>query len=523
MHIKSRLLSAVLLTLIGIFLVGLIAPFFLGKVVKNRIENQVNRQIKGQGKIQIQNLQLHFWGQSVVADSVRFTFDNEDIPLKKILLKSAEVDGIRWRSFINRDIPLFGQLKLEQPYIELHSQDLSFSKFNSSRSSNNTSSSIRWSSFGLSIENGSLSIVHPQGDTLFTVDSFQIKAEEFTPGNVNRSMLDEMDINAHAISGRLKEQLYDFMIDEFNYSHTFHSAAFYNFKLIPMLPKYEFSRTRGKQIGRLLLYIPEIRLKGFFSDSVTTEIDSLLIKEAELEVFRNKKLERDPNEPNKLLLNDLASKIPFPFRLKTLQVNNSTVIYAEHRPPSDTLANVSFNRLNGRVKNFSSAAHPKFHQDTLTLHAETCFMDTSRLTVDVQYPLFREDERHILWAKLDSINPKAAGDMIRYVGFVEINSGMVHELEAEIILTDSTSTGSVTVIYSNLDFSLVNKNNPDVNGIKESVTNFITDNFIIQSENPAEDPRTGEINFEREKEKSIFAYWWKSLLSGIKSSLKKNE
>jgi hypothetical protein len=47
----------------------------------------------------------------------------------------------------------------------------------------------------------------------------------------------------------------------------------------------------------------------------------------------------------------------------------------------------------------------------------------------------------------------------------------------------------------------------------------LANTFKVKSDNTGENIRTGAINVEREINKSVFNYWWKSMLSGLKSSI----
>lgn len=323
----------------------------------------------------------------------------------------------------------------------------------------------------------------------------------------------------------MEEQLYRLHAGKVEFRHKSSSLRISELELEPTLPAYEFSEARAKQIDRIELSIPELRISGLNPDSLPDGIqnlDSLTINNARLFVFRNKQIPRAGPGQAKPLVNDMAQALPVPFRLNAASIRNALIIYSEHHSEGDTAAHVSFNHLDAEAANFSSAKHPLFTSDTLKLDITTRFMDAARLHVEIAYPLSDEHDEHYIRAELDSINPKAAQDMLLYAGFLRVNSGMVHNLQAEITLNDSAATGTVKLIYSDLDIALTSKRHPDTKGIKEFLTDIFTDYFLIEKENTADDPRIGEIHFEREKEKSIFAYWWKALLSGIKSSIKTN-
>jgi hypothetical protein len=121
---------------------------------------------------------------------------------------------------------------------------------------------------------------------------------------------------------------------------------------------------------------------------------------------------------------------------------------------------------------------------------------------------------------LDSFDPKKAGNMLRNVAFVEVEDGLVESLSADLELTSSASSGQVQLLYRDLKISFLNKDNPDKKGLKQWAGDFIANTFVLKSNNLGDKPRIGVITYPRDKEKSIFAYWWKSLLEGIKQIIK---
>ena len=522
----ARTFSIIIGVTAVIFIAGLVAPFFINDYVEEKIISAVDDLDEFPYTLETEGLSLGIWSRTITLDSVKL-IPQENATFQIIKAERLKVGGISWFSLINNSYPDFQSIYLSKPSVKLKSKDLSFF---SALSDNKNSKSQSYTTtdpspvFDLEINGAFIMIEDPNGHTLLKLGSLDLEIENLNLNAIQDSsqfLSTRIYFTAQDISGQLAKQLYRFDVAEAKLNGKKLSIS--EMELTPVLPIYGFSEARGKQIDRLELRIPQVRVSGVETDSIpkgNINIDSLIIDDAHLEVFRNKQIPRSPSDTLKPLVNDMASSIPFPFQLNAAVVNNATIIYSEHRPPSDTSASVSFNKLNGVITNFSSSSHPSFTKDTLLLHAETMFMNEALLTVDVQYPIFREDDHHSVSAQLNSIDPKAAQEMLQYVGFVKINDGMVHSLETKFSLDDTSAEGDVTIIYSDLDIGLVNKSNPDQRGVKETVTDFLTDHFVLESENPAEDPRIGKISFEREREKSIFAYWWKSLLSGIKDSIK---
>ena len=85
--------------------------------------------------------------------------------------------------------------------------------------------------------------------------------------------------------------------------------------------------------------------------------------------------------------------------------------------------------------------------------------------------------------------------MLRNVGFVEVENGFVDGLDATISLNSESSTGEVLLQYRDLKLNFLDKDDPDDEGLKETLSNFIANTFSINSDNTGQDAETGQINF----------------------------
>jgi hypothetical protein len=118
-------------------------------------------------------------------------------------------------------------------------------------------------------------------------------------------------------------------------------------------------------------------------------------------------------------------------------------------------------------------------------------------------------------------------------------SGRLNNLSFEFTYNDDASKGSLEMNYNDLklmafkDGEKVDKKNRKKrkrngdSGEGEELTekaglkSFVLNTFIIRKNmdsNTAEEKRTGTIHFDRDKRRSIFNYWAKSMFSGIKSA-----
>lgn len=109
--------------------------------------------------------------------------------------------------------------------------------------------------------------------------------------------------------------------------------------------------------------------------------------------------------------------------------------------------------------------------------------------------------------------------MLIPAAFTQIESGWLQNLDFEFTYGNDQSEGIMNFEYENLKIHTLKKKNVEKNPL-QAVKTFIANTFVIKTDNLQSDKnfRQGEIQFERNKKKSIFNYWWKSLLSGFKSS-----
>jgi hypothetical protein len=102
-----------------------------------------------------------------------------------------------------------------------------------------------------------------------------------------------------------------------------------------------------------------------------------------------------------------------------------------------------------------------------------------------------------------------------------VQSGNLNNLYFKFTYTDKVSNGRVTINYEDLKIDgLKKEKNPVINDLKTLLINTVLKNDKDKSV-PME-KRTGTIEFERDRQRQIFNYWWKSLFSGIKSSVLEN-
>ena len=109
----------------------------------------------------------------------------------------------------------------------------------------------------------------------------------------------------------------------------------------------------------------------------------------------------------------------------------------------------------------------------------------------------------------------AASDVYKRQVLVDVKSGNLDTLTFEFKYDKHGSLGKVEFAYTGLRMTAYKPKNPD----KVALLKTIALNQVLKINDVKKASLIGRINFPRNPSKSIFSYWWKSLLNGLKAAL----
>jgi hypothetical protein len=182
---------------------------------------------------------------------------------------------------------------------------------------------------------------------------------------------------------------------------------------------------------------------------------------------------------------------------------------------------VFFTDLNGMIYNLTNDTLNENLSDTILANLDAKFMNRSKAAIQVKIPMASANQSIYVNGTLASLDVRDLNIMTENVAFVRLNGGKIKSMEYHFTMDKNNSLGNMILVYDDLDISLINKDAGRSTGIKIKVMNFIAKKFIIQSSNPSpgKPVRQGIISYPRNPEKFIINYGWKSIFSGIKSTI----
>ena len=289
--------------------------------------------------------------------------------------------------------------------------------------------------------------------------------------------------------------------------------------LVPKYPKYKFSRVADKQIDRINAFIPRIEITGLQYDHLrdSTFLGSKIkIFSAELLSFRDKRMPFKEKK-NKPLPIAAIKQFDIGLEIDTIQIKDSKITYEEFPPDGFKSGEVVFENLEATLVNLSNKTVYQNKSRFATLEASAKIMGKGLIQATFSLPLDNDKQYHAK-GKISQMSLHHLNPALENLAFIRVESGMLNNLNFDFDYNDRSSKGTLTINYEDLKITgLKKEKSPDESDIKTLLINTIVKND--KDKNMPIDKRTGAIEFERDRKRQIFNFWWKSLLSGIKGSV----
>ncbi len=376
---------------------------------------------------------------------------------------------------------------------------------------------------------GSFRIIDHRTDSLkeiifpsITVETDNIHADHSGTPDPRLFNADDIRIRIADYSMFLAKGIYKLSFGELRLSTGNSSLTLNKFSLAPTLGRKEFAKKAVYQADQMNISVNEISLSGLKLDSAVLKgkilASRLTVNGLLLDDFRDQSYPRKPGlKPP--LPQDLIPKIPVRFSIDTVCVEQSKAIYSEQKNAGP--GTVSFADLQGKLYPLTNDSLKLQQSYTMHLVGSALLMDKGRLTAAFAFKVPDKHSSFNLKANIGSMDLMEFNKVVTPLAGIMISSGKLIKMEIpNISFTDFQSTGILKFYYSDLEIKLIRKDSSSWTNIKTSVLGFAA-NTYVGSDNPNRNGkfREGVIRFHRDTGKSIFNYLWKSVFTGLKSTV----
>lgn len=318
---------------------------------------------------------------------------------------------------------------------------------------------------------------------------------------------------------------YTLKANTLNLSKTYHSSfiSLDSLELIPGYKKYQFARKKGHQSDRFELKIDNITARAVdFNDFFKNQrfySRLLTIKNPQIEIFRDKNIPKKTNRPPRKFPQQLLREMEFKVRIDHIRISNGYIDFIEHAKDQRRAGKVFVNEIQANIENVTNDPGLPEEKLSIELTASAKIMGKGSLKATLTIPINDKENVFNFSGSLDRMDMRVFNSIVVPNSHIKIRSGIIDKAKISARCDNQLAKGEMKLFYRNLKISLL-KVKEGGKYKKRGFKSFMANIFIRQNNPKAGKPlKVGEILYIREQPISIFAYIWKSILSGFKSSV----
>ncbi len=361
-------------------------------------------------------------------------------------------------------------------------------------------------------------------EIMLAVEHFHIDSASVEKPPASLFYAEDISIATPGISMVSADSLYTLSFGRFGLSTRSACAVVDSIAVVPNFTRQGFAGRLGYQTTIASLKIPRldllhIDLRKLLTDHVF-HVQCMDIPKLHFEAYLDKRLPdrvgQKPPMPQQVL-----HQIKFPFSVDSLVVHNGRVVYEEQS--NEEPGRLFFDRMKftitGLCDSADNVAYPAAR--AIDVKGSTYLMGKGR--ADAWFRFFPDNPRdsftlaaNIAMMELRDINP-----MMSKLIPISIHTGSLNSVEIKNFnASDSLAVGEIDFRYNNLAIKLHPTKPGTWPRIEQGLLTELV-NMLIPSSNPRSDGKikTGVIYYKRDLSRGFFNFVWKSILSGIKSSV----
>lgn len=513
----------IILLVVGVF----ILLKYANPWVEDKLSQQLNALKESPLNLSYKKLNVNILSGNASLDSVSLS-KQEGKNHYTFNFDRLDVDGLGVMSYIFNNKIKLGKVRLSKPHIEF-TRVLDSDTLNQKE----TSEAIKLPDLlikSFKTNEGSFSIYNKREDkknqfatglfdlSLKELETDSAESHEYTYFDVNKLNIELNDINL-----TLPDSLTQASIQHVSLNAKTGTILIDSMHLKSRYEKYKLAHVVNHEIDWMDIHNPSVKISGIDVPKLIAEgayaIKCITIEGLDAVLFRDKRLPF-PEKPDTKLLHQVIADLKVQLAVDTIKVKNGNIEYQEFIKKGVGPGTVTFKELYATFYNFTNVdSIQEKVKYTAHMDAQSKVMGKSLLKASFSFPLVNNNQLHTVSGNLEAVDLVAFNPMLEDVAFVSIEKGQLKDLNFEFKYNNDASNGTMHFEYEDLKINTLDKESNSSEGLGEDIKSFIANTFVVRTNNLKKDSfRVGDIEFERDKKKSIFNYWWKSLLTGFRSS-----
>jgi hypothetical protein len=322
------------------------------------------------------------------------------------------------------------------------------------------------------------------------------------------------------------DSLYTFSAIGINYSATSNTLKVDSFAILPNYKEYGFTARSKFQTNRI-----EANLSGliFHNFSAADYIQSgniisshIEIGGLEMRIFKDKR--KEFKHENKPAFQDMIYNYPHTLNIDSIGITGGNIVYTEHAEKAIEKGNISFNEIDATIYKITNDTIYKAEKAYFELKANALLMNKGKLSILLKAIIFDNQNTFTVNGTLSGMEVAELNPILEKSASITITSGKINILIFSFSANNTKATGNLKLLYKALKFDMMDRQTGETTAIKEQVKSLIASIIVIESNPmPGEEVRSGIIEFERDPERFVFGYFFRALMSGMRTSVMKTK
>jgi len=531
---KSKLALAILLIIATVLL---IANFVVSNLLSKKVADLLMNQKIENHQVSIGKTKFSLFDRSLVFKEIHFTpSDSAMIKLKdpspdlnalhKISISRLKLRGIHLFPLIFSKNIIVEQLIIDDPLYQRFSNNKQTEPAKKSKKINLDSIPIKgiggFELDRIKVSNLKFQVVEIENNKItfenkpmsFGFSGF--KLEDTGDQVFKLSAVDDI-FEISTIKVDFPKEKYSFSLDKIHFNFVENTMLIKNLSYVPLIDKAKLANTYRFNKEVYTMDLEEIRIfkldlqklienKGVFMDSIQ-------ISGSTIDIYKDKRKPFDeskrPEYPQNLL-----KKTKTPILIPKISINKSKFFYEERLENKDLLMKVSMHELNINIHNVTSIKAYREQPVIIDMNAQVM----NKATLDLHMVLPLKDDEHTFTFKgeLGASHMKYYDSAIIPAVGLKVLNGELQHMAFDATANDYSSTGTMTMLYSDLEAEVFKHKNNDRNGFLSWGVNR-----VVHKSNPGKNGKIREVmmNFDRVSYKGFGNVLWKTLQSGIVNTI----
>lgn len=338
-------------------------------------------------------------------------------------------------------------------------------------------------------------------------------------------LVKKIELEVNGILFKDQKGLYDISLKQITFEDSASTIHLKDFKIKPLLSKEKFAAIHPYQSDRFDGKVKEIIISNLDIDRLLSEeviaIEKIQISDADMELFRDKNRPFNYNNFPKLpqeALRNLKQVI----EIDEIAIVSSNVIYSETAIGAEVAGKVAFKNIQAKVENMGNSNEWQ-KSKSMVISVQAKAFGKGPLNAHFYFPL--NSDTFQFNGKLGKTKMSAFNDMTIHGAGIKITDGSIKEMSFDITADNQSSQGSLELYYDDLEVSILKEKQEEGQTIEKErkFFNFLANKVVLPVQNPSKKGSfySATVAFDRDINKSIFNYLWKSIFSGIKDTFLK--